>query len=258
MKCRMAYREQRFVYGSYLEVNIYPVFQTVAKTGRRTVRKPTREVQQRLNLLNRAKEVNRVICANFTSGDLYLTLTCKGEQPTEERFRRDLDNFLGKYARALAKRGADKPKWVKTIEVGSRSGRIHAHLVITGGIAPHEIQAMWGRGYIDCKPLMFDKDGVLGLAKYFVKQTRNESGDGHRRKSWSCSRNCIRPVPKTNDYRYSKRKAAEIARERENARLLEKLYPDYLFSACEPFYNDENGLYYLHMRFVRKGARLDL
>lgn len=258
MKCRMVYREQKFYYGDYLEVNIYPVFQKIAKTGRRTARKPTREVQKALNRLNRAKEVNRVICANFTNNDLYITLTVKGEQPTEEEFRKMLDNFIAKYTRALVKKGKDKPKWVKTVEIGIRSGRIHAHLVMSGGLTPQEIQTMWGEGYIDCKPLMFDKDGVQGLSKYFVKQARNESGDGHKRKSWSCSRNCVRSEPKTNDYRYSKKKAAEIARESENARLLEKLYPDYFFSECEPFYNDQSGLYYLHMRFYKKNARLDL
>ena len=258
MKCRMAYREQKFFCGDHLEVNIYPVFQTIAGTGRRSARKPTREVQKNLNRLNRAKEVNRVICANFTNDDLYITLTVRSEQPTEEDFRKMLDSFIRKYARTLAKKGKGKPKWVKTVEIGTRSGRIHAHLVITGGLTPQEIQTMWGRGYIDCKPLMFDKGGVQGLSRYFVKQARNESGDGHKRKSWSCSRSCVRPEPKVNDYRYSRKKAAEIARECENARLLEKLYPDYFFSSCEPFYNDDSGLYYLHMRFYRKNAKLDL
>lgn len=258
MKHRMAYREQKFYYGDYLEVNVYPVFQTIAKTGRRTARKPTSAAKEKLNRLNRAKEVNRVICANFTHDDLYITLTVKGEQPSEEEFRKMLDNFIAKYTRALAKKGKNKPKWIKTVEIGTRSGRIHAHLVITGGLVPQEIRSMWGKGYIDCKPLMLDKDGAQGLSKYFTKQERNESGDGHKRKSWSCSRNCVRPEPKTNDYRYSKRKAAEIAAEGENARLLEKLYPDYFFSACESFCNDESGLYYLHMRFYKKNARLDL
>lgn len=258
MKCRMAYREQRFDCGDFLEVNIYPVFQTVIRSGRRSRRKPTREVQQALNKMNRAKEVNRVICANFTNRDYYITLSFKDDPPEIERVRKDITNFLAKVERAMKRKGLDKPKWVKTIETGARSGRVHVHMVISGGLLPVEYQQMWGKGYVDCKPLMFGTDGVLGLSKYFVKQTRNEAGDGHKAKSWSCSRNCVRPEPKCNDYRYSRKRAAELARESENSRLLEKLYPGYFCSSCEPFYNDDCGLYYLHMRFCKKNARLDI
>ena len=52
--------------------------------------------------------------------------------------------------------------------------------------------------------------------------------------------------------------AAELARENENARLLDKLYPGYICAFCKTFYNDESGLYYLHMGFYKKTARLDL
>jgi hypothetical protein len=257
MKNKMAYREQRFICGDFLEVNIFPVFRTVS-SGRSTVRKPTRETQKRLNGLNRARECNRVICANFTSSDYYLTLTFKGDAPDEFRARKDFENFLARTARSMKRKGLPKPKWIKSVEVGKRSGRVHCHLILSGGLSPMELQKLWGRGYIDCKPLMFSADGVMALAKYFVKEIKNEAGDGHKVKSWSCSRNCIRPVPKNNDYRYSKRRAAELALERENSRFLEKLYPEYFFAGCEPFYNDNSGLYYLHLRFYRKNARLDL
>lgn len=258
MAGELAIREQKFVYGEYLDVNIYPVFRTPRQVRRSTKRKPTREAQQALNKKNRANDVNRVICSNFTNDDYYATLTYAGLPPTEEQVRRDVENFLKRYGRALAKKGKAL-KWVKTIEIGAKSGRIHIHLIITGGLSPKELQALWGRGYVDCKPLMFDVNGVMGLAGYFCKEQRNTAGDGHRRKSWSCSRNCTHPQPRTNDYRYSRKKAAEIAREGENCRVLEKLYPGYI-CAGEPeiFHNDDSGLYYIHMRFYRAGAKFDL
>lgn len=257
MKARMAYREQRFVCGDFLEANIYPVFQTEASTGRKSPRKPTRLVQQKLNALNSARECNRTICANFSSRDYYLTLTYKGDPPDEERARKDIENFLAKVARRLKKMGLTL-KWIKSIEIGKKNGRIHAHLIITGGLSPKDLQVLWGKGYIDCKPLMFSKEGVFSLAKYFTKEIKNLPGDGKKAKSWSCSRNCVRPEPKTNDYRYSKKRAAELAKESENARLLEKLYPGYICAYCKAFYNDASGLYYLHMGFYKKTARLDI
>lgn len=257
MSGKFAIREQRFEYGEYLEVNIYPVFRTPRQTKRSITRKPSREVQQVLNRRNRSCEVNRVICANFTNEDLYITVTWKGDPPTEAEFRRELENALKRMGRALAKKGK-KLKWVKTVEPGKKSGRPHAHLVITGGLAPQEIQQLWGKGYVDCKPLMFDKNGVTGLARYFTKLSRNEAGDGKKKKSWSCSRNCVRPQPKTNDYKYSKKRAREIAQEQDNCRVLDKLYPEYICDSCEEFYSDDTGFFYLHLRFYRKGAKFDL
>ena len=258
MSGRVAYREQKFECGEFLEVNIYPVVQSPVRGRRRAKRNPTREVQQALNRLNAAKEVNRVICANFTNQDYYITLTFKGDPPDLERAKKDVANFLKKLERMMRRKGLGKPKWIKTIEVGAKSGRIHVHMVISGGLLPVDYQRLWGKGYVDCKPLMFGADGVMGLSRYFVKQPRNVPGDEHKAKSWSCSRNCIRPKPKTNDYRYSRKRAAEITRERENSRLIEKLYPGYFCSSCEAFYNDESGHYYLHLRFYKKNARLDL
>lgn len=258
MSGRTAYREQKFECGDFLEVNIYPVFESPVQGRRRAKRNPTREVQQALNRLNSAKEVNRVICANFTNQDYYITLTFKGDPPDLERAKKDVANFLKKLERMMRRKGLGKPKWIKTIEVGAKSGRIHVHMVISGGLLPVDYQRLWGKGYVDCKPLMFGADGVMGLSRYFVKQSRNVLGDEHKAKSWSCSRNCIRPEPKTNDYRYSRKRAAEMAREKENSRLIEKLYPGYFCSSCEAFYNDESGHYYLHLQFYKKNARLDL
>lgn len=253
-----AYREQKFECGDFLEVNIYPVFRTPAQAKRRKKRKPTKDAQQALNRLNAAKEVNRVICANFTNRDYYITLTYKREPPDPEQVKKDVANFIKKIERMMRRKGLGKPKWIKTIETGTKSGRIHVHIVISGGLLPVDYQRLWGKGYVDCKPLMFSADGVMGLSRYFVKQSRNVPGDEHKAKSWSCSRNCIRPEPKTNDYRYSRKRAAEIARERENSRLIEKLYPGYFCSSCEAFYNDESGHYYLHLQFYKKNTRLDL
>lgn len=258
VKQRMLYREQKFECGDFLEVNLYPVFRFEASTGRRGPRKPTRDVQVRLNVLNRARECNRTICANFTNQDYYLTLTYKGDPPEEDRAKQDIENFLAKVARLMKKKGLPKPKWIKAIEKGTKSGRIHAHLVHSGGLTPRELQMLWGHGYIDCKPLMFTKDGVFALSRYFTKEIKNHPGDGKKAKGWTCSRNCIRAVPKINDYKYSKKRAAELARERENARLLDKLHPGYICAFCKTFYNDESGLYYLQMGFYKKNVRLDI
>lgn len=253
---RMTYREQKFVYGEFMEVSTYPVFWTEASTGKRTKRKPTSIVQQNLNKANAADEINRIICANFTRRDYYLTITYANDPGSEERVKKDIENFLMRLKRAMRKKGLPVPKWVKCVEQGSRGGRWHAHFVISGGLAPHEIAELWGKGYIDCKPLIFRADGCRGIGGYFVKEHKNKPGDQHKAKCWSCSCNCVRTQPKTNDYRFSKKRAAELAKDRENARVIEKLYPDYICNECRAFYNDSSGLFYLRMYFYRKDAKL--
>ena len=251
------YREQRFEYADYMEVAIYPV----APQPRATVkplRRPSTETQIKLNQLNRARECNRVICANFDNKCYYLTLTYKGEAPSEEQVRKDVESFLRKLKRILCKKGVEL-KWVKTIETGSKGGRIHVHLVITGGLSPFELQQLWGRGLIDCRPLMFGVDGVFGLSKYFVKELRNTAGEPSKKKAWTCSRNCVRPQPKQNDYKYSRKRVETIAREKGNARFFEKLYPEYLCADCETITeNPKNGLKFLHLVFYKAKARFDL
>lgn len=255
---RMTYREQRFVYSNYMEASVYPVFWVEHSTGTRTKRKPTSTAQQKLNKENSANELNRIICANFTRKDYYLTLTFAKNPESKERAKKDIENFFARLKRAMRKKGLSDPKWVKCVEKGTRGGRWHAHCVVSGGLAPHEIAELWGRGYVDCKPLMFCTDGCRGVSRYFVKEYKNSPGDQKKEKCWSCSRNCARTQPKTNDYRYSKKRAAELAKDKDNARLIEKLYPDYICSECRTFYNDESGLFYLRLYFYRKDAKLDL
>lgn len=173
MTAKMRYREQRFECGDHLEVNVFPVFGQLTGTSRRAKRKPTKEVQEKLNQHNREKEVNRVICANFTDDDLYITLTFKQSPADADEANKIFRLFIDKINRRRSKRNLSKVKYVKTVEVGARTGRIHLHLVMSGnGLTAKDISEVWGRGYVDVKPLQFDSEGCMGLSKYFVKEKR--------------------------------------------------------------------------------------
>ena len=260
MRAKMKYREQRFECGEFLEINIYPVFECPKSGGRRTKRKPTTEVQEKLNQHNREKEVNRVICANFTDEDLYLTLTYKTEPADLVENERHFRSFLGKINRKRKKKGLDPVKYVKTVEVGSRSGRIHMHLVISGkGLTSKDIADCWKRGYVRTNPLQFNAEGCMGLSRYFVKaKTNGNDKQGTARHSWSCSRNCVRPKPKNNDHKYSKREVRNMVRDDTVEQILRKKHPDHVLTSCDEFYRDETGLYYITAWLVEKTARLNI
>lgn len=256
---KMKYREQKFYCGQYLEVNLFPVWERVFNSGRKAKRKPTSEVQKNLNRHNRERELARVINANFTHNDIKLELTYSPDNapPSAEKAKKDISNFFRRIKRARAKCGLPELKYIYSLERGVRNGRIHFHVIMSGGLSVNEIARIWGKGYVDkILPLMFNQTGCAGIAKYFCKQQVNE--DGKQSKSWVSSHNLIKPRPKNNDYKFTKRKVRELARESENARLFEAMYSGYLFADCKPFYNDESGLHYLYLRMYRDDAVLDV
>ena len=92
---RTTYREKRYQCGDYLDVYIYPVHPCKGRpSGRARKRKPTREVQQKLNKRHASEKLTRLLNTNFTEDDLSLTLTF-AENPTEDQEAvRDIQRFL--------------------------------------------------------------------------------------------------------------------------------------------------------------------
>lgn len=260
---RRRYREQKYYYGQYLEVNLFPVYEFPRSSRRKSRRKPSRECQIRLNQIHAERELARQIAANFTNEDYKLELTyAKDNYPKDiDRAKKDLRNFFDRLNRRRKSLGLEPTKYIYSVEVGSRTGRIHFHLILSGGLKIKDIQQVWGKGYVDrVKPLMFDETGVRGIAKYFCKQKLSEDGsiDGLNQKRYQCSRNCVKPEPKNNDYRFSRRKVKEIAADSENRRMIESFYPDYFCAECEPFWNECNGEHYISIMLYKKTACLDL
>ena len=263
MKIRKYYREQKYKYGDYMEVNIYPVYYHARAKKRSTKRKPSRACQKRLNQLNAERQLARIMAANFTNEDIKLELTYSEENRPDsiERAKKDLRNFFDRLNRARKKQGLESTKYIYSLEIGEKTKRIHFHLMISGGIKIKDLQKIWGMGYVDkVKPLMFDETGLRGIAKYFCKQQVSDNGstDGMHQKRYQCSRNCITPQPTSNDYKYSKRKVKNIAEDSENRRMIESLYPGYFCAECERFFNENNGENYITIMLYKQDADLDI
>lgn len=260
MQNRMRYREQKYYCGQYLEVNLFPVWERVYKSGRRARRKPTGRIQKKLNQHNSERTLERIIHANFTHDDCKLELTYSDMNHPDsiERAKKDIQNFFKRVKRARAKIGLPEVKYIYSLEQGSKKGRLHFHVIMSGGLSVNQIAGIWGKGYVDkVLPLMFTETGCTGIAKYFCKQQVKDE-NGAKSKRWVSSQNLIRPHPVNNDCKFSKRKIRELAGESENARMFEALYPGYFFTDCKPFYNDDSGLHYLYLRMYRKDAVLDV
>lgn len=264
---RMTYRENKYRYGDYLEVNMYPVFSFPRSSRRKPRRRASRPVQQRLNQVNAERRLSRLIPANFTDEDIKYELTYTDANYPEdfEQARRDIVNFFRRIKRARLRAGLAEGKYIYAFGEGALKGRIHFHVIASGGLTLREIQQIWGKGYVNkVAPLMFDETGCVGIAKYFCQQQTKASEAGTSSvedkivKRWVSSRNCIKPEPENNDYKLTKRKVRDYAENCECRALFEKNYPGYFFVECKSFWNDETGAYYLTLRMYKNDADLDI
>lgn len=237
-------REQIWLCGDYLEGDIYPVF---PKPGaRRGKRYPTSEVQARLNQRNAERRVIRLVHANFSGEDMALTLTHQDRVGLEEGERR-LSNFLRRLRRRFKKQGLAL-KYISSTEQGKRSGRVHHHLILSGGVSRDEIEALWGHGYANSRRLQFGADGVAGLVRYMVKDRIS-----YRR--WNQSRGLIQPVCEQRDDPMTGEELeelGELVEEGRGAERLEEAFPGFTLVEAEASHNEVNRGVYVRFFMRRK------
>lgn len=250
---RSRYREKIYECGKYLEAVIYPVFKQ--GNSRRKKSKPTREVQKKLNVLNCAYELERILNKNFTSSDYKLELSFDDAHlPIDDKSaQREAQNVFRRFNYRHEKKNLPPLKYVYSVEKGETVGRYHIHVVMSGGLTPQEIAKAWGRGYVrNVAALQFTKNGLAGIARYMcgIKGT-GEVIDPLFYRRWHGSRNLKKPSEIQNDYRIKRYTAKAMSENPEDAAQFEKLYQGYRFNDCQSFYNDINGGYYLRIRMYK-------
>lgn len=277
MKC--LYREKIYRCGEYLEVEIFPVFKK-ANGSRRAKYKPTSEMQARLNQRRAERELIRILNDNFTEDDISVTLTfdAKSLPDTFEEAEKAAKNFLRRVQRLRKKKGLDE---IKRVLIPG-AGRFHFHIPMNGGLDAKELAALWPYGYCNVIFFRFNENGIEGHARYIANQfeadqfggedllsmfdvdeetgevTEKESCNIKRAKGkrrYSCSKNIVRPVAEDRDGEITSSKVEELATvDSASRKAFERLYPGYCFSDCKPYYNAENGGYYLQVKMYREDA----
>lgn len=266
---QMGYKARTTTAGTRLEAELFPVYGRAKMAAVRAAkRNQTKEAQERAN---HARSIRRQIMlaeANFTSRDYFLHLTYK-EAPGFERAEKDVRNFLQRVKYLRKKRGLDDLKYMCVIEDGEGKKRIHAHMLISGGIHRDELWQIWnkstvsGGGIIKAEPLDTE-NGLEGAVVYMAKELwakgyRNNPEEDEidgiarymvnhvtRKRSWRNSRNLKTPHVSTCASKFSNRKVKMVARDfRVTAReIMEKTYPGYKFIQCAVYYSDvTDGVY---------------
>ena len=241
---RCYYREKQIAAGNYLQVDIYPVF---AKAGaRKKKRKPTSEVQRKLNEKHSRERIVMLANANFTPEDIRLDLTFRPDALPEDEdgAQREIRNFFRRLKRHRKNEGLGELKYICRFEL-SPKGRAHFHLIMNGGVDMRTLSDLWGLGIIRTAPLEFNENGIADLVNYITK----DAGKNMRRVS--TSRNLKKPAEKTTDGRLTQRKVQELAGLTDCAAEFEALYPGYRFASAAPFWNDYNDHQYLTVRMYK-------
>lgn len=238
------YRERKYTCGDYIEVAIYPVYTQQRGRGKR--KKPTTEIQKRLNRRHATDRLRRLLHTNFSPKDLFVTLTFDEDSlpETVADCQRAVQNFLRRVKRKYAKAGIE-PRYIYILEYGEEHRRLHAHLVISEGLSRDELSALWGQGTVSADRLRFEADGLTALAVYLTKG-KDDEGDRLTFKRWSGSRNLEQPTITERDGRISHKKMIDFCeRDSDSAIYLETHYDGFetvenSLDYCEDTYG---GLY---------------
>ena len=250
---RLRYREHKFICGKYMDIDIYPVWQKTLKSGKRAKKsKPSSETQARLNRRNAERKLVRLLNTNFSPDDMRLDLTYRPENlPADaETAAKEMKNFLRRLRYYRQKHGLPELKYIAVTEQGSRSKRFHHHIVINcGDMTVRQLAELWGRGYTTVKPLQFNEQGIVGIAKYLVK-------DPILGKRWVASQNLRQPEERTRDGYISQHKARELGQYENDCQAeLERLYKGYSLTECKSYFNEINGSYYITVLMRESSAR---
>lgn len=187
---KTVYREKRYYCGEYLDVYIYPTYRQGRSRGKRS--KPTSAAQAKLNQRHREEKLVRLLHANFTPDDLEIHLTYQQQPESPEEAQRLLRNYIRRVQRARKKQGLPPLKYIAVTEKGSKNGRYHHHVTLSGGMDRDELEKLWGLGYANSRRLQFTESGLAGLGHYIVKSPLYA-------RAWNASKNLIDPEPKTRD-----------------------------------------------------------
>jgi Ribonuclease HI len=240
--------------GDMVEIDMYPVFLR-KDMSRAEKAKASREAQKNLNNKNRVKNLVRLINANFCKRDYIVHLTYEdGYLPTEERAKKDMQNFLAKVRRRRGKQGLPPLKYIYVTEfvqegAQTKKVRIHHHLIMSGGLDRDEVEGLWGKGRcrVDrCQPDDFE---LTGFAKYISKMEQEKG-----RHSYCTSKNLDKPKVHKSVTKLSRRKFAEIIRMGDGrAELLERLYQGrFKYLDSTTYISREFGGFYLYSRLRRR------
>lgn len=243
--------------GGQLEVEIYPEFERGKNPYEPTQaqRESQRRAQRNLNEKNSRKQCERILNANFGTGDIWATFTytddCMPETMGEAL--KNMQNFIRRLNYQRKKRGMSNARYVYVTE-GTQEGRWHHHVVLDGDMDMDTVEKLWTKGRRNqTRRLEADENGLSGMANYITKERKKKS-----QKRWTPSKGLKKPDERVNHYKFSRKDIRDMAMD-ENCieRKMLKWYArqGYVFTSAERRTNTVNGGVYIYAKLRREDAK---
>lgn len=125
------------------------------------------------------------------TSSVLVTLTYSPDSPpaSQEDAKREIQNFLRRVKRFRKRQNLPELKYVAVIKTNS-GGHIYHQVVMNGGVDPHCIKKLWGKGLVASKPLQLNAD-IFDLAMFLTAQnyfgrwcaSRSLGGSGNKPRS---------------------------------------------------------------------------
>lgn len=189
----MPYIKEVCVAGNTIEISkYYSVRYHSPTTSREERTKKTSEAQKKVNQRKAAKELRRLMNANFKDGDLLVRLDFNKHPEIDPEEMQKLTSKAIRKLRAEYSKAGIEFKYIYVKEIGPRGGR-HIHMMMTH-CNSEIIRKCWGYGGIHIDPLISNGQ-YAKIADYFIKyadKTEKTAGEivGKR---WYASRNLTKP-----------------------------------------------------------------
>lgn len=246
----------------YIECSIYPTWKCKGDIPRGKKKKESSKKQKKLNLKNRIKNITRYLHTNFTTEDLFMTLTYRDMKGIdEERAYKDITNYIKKIRRWMKKNKITKElKYMYIISydnnpTSEKKIRIHHHIVISG-IDRDAAEKLWGKGIANARRLQEGDFGFSELGKYFAEQEQNPKEKdkvARKGKRFGHSLNLKKPIITKDRTTLTRRKVETIAKnENDYKEFFENKYPGCRFIDCQVYMSDEFSGIYLYARLIKE------
>lgn len=158
------------------------------------------EAREKLNARTSFQKLERLLAANFDTGDLWVTLTYTDEKLPYSRDRgmQRVQRFVSNLRKERGNRGEDL-RYIYVTEGDYPGGRIHHHMVANStGADLEEIRRLWNQGDVEIERLTFDAANTYeSLSVYLTKEPREHGHPKVGERMWVPSLGLLRPEPET-------------------------------------------------------------
>ena len=261
MEYKKQYNAKTIQAGDQLEVQLYEVWDTKSR-NKGKAEKPSRQRQEKLNQKYSQQRCVRLINANFTDKDSWITLTytALNRPATMEQAEKNIKNYISRVKRAFPD---IELTYVYTIEQGD--SWTHHH-VVCNVQDRDKLEELWASaselarkrknpayyvkkyGRTNARRLQSDDFAMTGMGNYISKE-----GSGKNKKKFVCSKNLQKPIEKKTKHlkgrRLTRAFIKKLAEDKAVAKMeLLKLFPQCQFNDIDVRQTPYTKGYYIYAR----------